>query len=89
MATPPKTNAEAFQHILTLTTKAKLAEHLGVTRQLTSRWEEVPPKYAEQVALMLDLPISHVVPELVHRIYTTCGKQVPDKIIGEMVRIFA
>ena len=85
----PQTNIEAFQHILKLTTKAKLAEHLGVTRQLTSRWEEVPPKYADQVAEMLNLPISHVVPELVHRIHVTCGKHVPDKIIGEMIRIFA
>ena len=87
MATPPKTNAEAFQHILTLTTKAKLAEHLGVTRQLTSRWEEIPSKYADEVAEMLDLPIGHVVPELVHKI-RDCGKDFSDDLIRELIYIF-
>jgi hypothetical protein len=83
----PMKDSQAFKLILKQKTKTELAKHLGVSKQLLTRWDKVPHQYAEKVAKFTGEPISSVVPEL----YTAVSgllEQPVDKFLPGLIRVF-
>lgn len=84
----PKTNAEAMALVLEIVgNPARLAEGLGLTRQLTSRWKEIPPDYAARVAEITKLPLDWILPELDASVSKLLGKPA-SPILAALIRIF-
>jgi hypothetical protein len=60
----PKTDEDAFALVLTKTTRAAIARHLGIKKQNLTRWKKVPPHHAKEVAELTGLPREYVLPSL-------------------------
>jgi len=60
----PKTDEEGFALVLTKTTRAAIARHLGIQKQNLTRWKKVPPHHAKAVAELTGLPREYVLPSL-------------------------
>lgn len=60
----PKTDEEAFALVLTKTTRAAIARHLGIQKQNLTRWKKVPPHHVAKVSELTGLPREYVLPSL-------------------------
>jgi len=83
----PQTDAEALQQILNRVSKAEIARHLGVSRQLTSRWSTVPIWYAQSISEWLEMPLSQVIPDIYHRIYGMMDEDI-EVFLPALIRMF-
>jgi len=83
----PKTNREALRLVVEICgNQSKLAERLGVVRQLVSRWDEIPPKYLHAVAGITQLPISWILPELESSVSALIGRP-SELLLPELIRL--
>lgn len=84
----PITNRAAYSDILDIVgTKTELANQLGLAKQLISRWQEVPPQFAEQVADLVSLPIDHIIPETEAKVSEIVGRPSSD-LLPALIRVF-
>ena len=60
----PKTDEEAFALVLTKTTRAAIARHLGIKKQNLTRWKKVPPHHVKAVAELTGLPREVILPSM-------------------------
>lgn len=83
----PNTNEEALSLVLEIIgSKTALAKRLGVTKQLVSRWEEVPPPYLEKVSSISRLPLDWVLPELNSDVSRLLGRPAAP-ILPDLIRL--
>lgn len=64
MKNRPKTDEEGLALLLTKTTKAEIARHLGIKKQNLTRWKKVPPHYVAQLSELTKLPREFILPSL-------------------------
>ncbi len=84
----PKTNKEGFKLVLTLINRSDLARELDVSKQLLSRWNQVPLRYAEQVAQITKLPLGYVVPELESSVSLLLNRP-SEKLLPELIKLLS
>jgi len=57
-----KTDEDGFALVLTKTTRAEIARHLGIAKQNLSRWKKVPPHHVKRVAELTGLSREQILP---------------------------
>lgn len=75
----------------TVGNQSELARRLGVVKQLVSRWEEIPPQFAIQVADLVDLQVGWILPELEARVIAVLGYKNPEAafdVLLDLIPIF-
>lgn len=83
----PETNADAYRLVIEiLGNQSALARGLGVTRQLVSLWESIPPKYLAATATLTKLPIDWVLPELEAAVSALLGRPSA-LLLPEVIRL--
>jgi hypothetical protein len=60
----PKTDEEGFALVLTKTTRAEIARHLGIKKQNLTRWTKVPPHHVPKISELTGLSREHILPSL-------------------------
>ncbi|HWW61838.1 MAG TPA: hypothetical protein VN181_10760 [Thermoanaerobaculia bacterium] len=60
----PRTDEEGLALLLTKTTKAEIARHLGIKKQNLTRWKKVPPHYVADLSKLTGLPREYILPSL-------------------------
>jgi len=60
----PRTDEEGLALLLTKTTKAEIARHLGIKKQNLTRWKKVPPHYVGDLSKLTGLPREYILPSL-------------------------
>ena len=88
MTNPPKTNVDGYALVLTYSNKADIAKHLGVSKQLLTRWVSVPPQYVMQVSELTKLPISYILPELEQAVSTLLNRP-SEKLLPELIKLLS
>lgn len=84
----PNTNRAALKMIVDIVeSQSELSRRLGIARQLVSRWDEVPPQFAEQVADLVSLPIDHIIPETEAKVSEIVGRHCSD-LLPALIRVF-
>ncbi len=84
----PRTNKEGYRLVLQYVNKTDLAKALGVSKQLLSRWDSIPPRYAAEVADLLHLPISYIIPELESSVSLLLNRP-SEKLLPELIRLLS
>ncbi len=84
----PKTNKQGYRLVLQYLNKTDLAKALGVSKQLLSRWDSIPPRYAAEVADLLHLPISYIIPELESSVSLLLNRP-SEKLLPELIRLLS
>ena len=64
MSKKPRTDEEGLALLLTKTTKADIARHLGIKKQNLTRWKKVPPHYVAQLSELTGLPREYILPSV-------------------------
>ena len=86
--TVPKTAKEGFALVLLQINRTDLARALGVSKQLVSRWDSIPPRYAAQVSDLTHLPIAYIVPELEQAV-TLLLNRPSEKLLPQLIRLLS
>ncbi len=84
----PRTNKEGYRLVLQYVNKTDLAKALGVSKQLLSRWDSIPPRYAAEVADLLHLPISYIIPELESSVSLLLNRP-SEKLLPELIKLLS
>lgn len=84
----PKNDREAYEQILQHVSRAEIAEHLGLSRQLVSRWKTVPRNHALAVCEFTQLPLSYVLPELDHAVSALLNRPA-EPLLPELIRLLS
>ena len=64
MSKKPRTDEAGFELVLTKTTRAEIARHLGIKKQNLTRWKKVPPHHVKGVAELTGLSRDYILPSL-------------------------
>ncbi len=88
MTKQPKNNTDGYALVLTCNSKTDIAKHLGVSKQLITRWESVPPRYVMQVSDLTKLPISYILPEL-ERAVSALLNRPSEKLLPELIKLLS
>jgi hypothetical protein len=56
-------NQLAYQRLVQQYSKGLIAEFAGVTPQLLTRWDTVPPRYVEAISKQTGIPIEELLPD--------------------------
>lgn len=59
-----RTDEEGFALVLTKTTRAEIARHLGIKKQNLTRWKKVPPHHVKGVSELTGLPREQILPSM-------------------------
>jgi hypothetical protein len=60
----PKTDEDGFELVLTKTTRAEIARHLGIKKQNLTRWRKVPPHHVPKISELTGLARDQILPSL-------------------------
>ncbi len=84
----PKTSKEGYRLVLQHINRTDLAKALGVSKQLLTRWDSIPPRYAAEVADLVQLPISYIIPELESSVSLLLNRP-SEKLLPELIRLLS
>jgi hypothetical protein len=56
-------NQAAYQMLLRKYSQGLIAEFAGTTTQLLTRWDSIPPKYAEAISKRANIPVEELLPD--------------------------
>ena len=64
MVKKPKPDEEGLALVLTKTSRAEIARHLGIAKQNLTRWKKVPANHVSKVAELTGLSRAEILPSL-------------------------
>jgi len=64
MVKKSKTDEDGFALVLTKTTRAEIARHLGIKKQNLTRWRKVPPHHVPKISELTGLAREQILPSL-------------------------
>ncbi len=84
----PKTSQEGYRLVLQHINRTDLAKELGVSKQLLTRWDRIPPRYAAEVADLVHLPIGYIIPELESSVSLLLNRP-SEKLLPQLIKLLS